>query len=264
MDTEAALRRAVAEEQFGLQYQPIVELATGQVCGVEALVRWCRPGTDVPIAPIEFIGLAEEIGVIGAIGEWVLKTAMAEVAEWVGLGLVRPDFVLSVNVSSRQLGDPRFPRHVRAALRDWGRPADRLWLEITETAAMTDPDVSERGLADLDALGVRLALDDFGAGYSSLGKLARALPISILKLDRSFVDGMDDRRDHEIVVAAAALARALELSSVAEGVESAAQASEVAAMGFRYAQGFYFGVPADADDAVRRLGARFVNPAPTA
>ena len=120
---------------------------------------------------------------------------------------------------------------------------------------MADPTLSEIGLENLHALGVRLALDDFGSGYSSLGKLARTLPISILKLDRSFVEGMDDRRDHEIVAAAAALAEALELWSVAEGVESAEQASEVSAMGFRYAQGFYFGVPVDADDAViRRLG----------
>ena len=118
---------------------------------------------------------------------------------------------------------------------------------------MTEPTRSERGLEQLQALGVRLALDDFGSGYSSLGKLARSLPISILKLDRSFIGGMDDRRDHEIVAATAALADALELSSVAEGVESAEQASDVTAMGFRYAQGFYFGVPADAEDAVQRL-----------
>jgi EAL domain-containing protein (putative c-di-GMP-specific phosphodiesterase class I) len=127
--------------------------------------------------------------------------------------------VLSVNVSARQLADPQFPQHVTAALADWKRPADRLWLEITETAVMADPILSERGLENLQALGVRLALDDFGSGYSSLGKLARTLPISILKLDRSFVDGMDDRRDHEIVAAAATLAEALRLSSVADGVE---------------------------------------------
>jgi diguanylate cyclase (GGDEF)-like protein len=260
LDTEMALRCAVDEHQFFLQYQPIVDLSSGQVCGVEALVRWRRPGTERPIAPTEFIGLAEEMGVIGALGEWVLRSAVAEIGDWVARDLVPSDFVLSVNVSSRQLADPEFVQHVSAALAGWGRPADRLWLELTETAVMADPALSERSLECLQALGLRLALDDFGSGYSSLGKLARTLPISILKLDRSFVERMDDRRDHEIVAAAAALAEALELASVAEGVESAEQASEVAAMGFRYAQGFYFGVPADGDEAVRRFGGdRFVS-----
>jgi diguanylate cyclase (GGDEF)-like protein len=254
LDTEVALRCAVARDELTLQYQPIVDLTTQRVCGVEALVRWRRPGSEALIHPGAFIGVAEDIGVIGAIGEWVLKTAVAEVGGWVSSGLVGPEFVLSVNVSSRQLGDPAFPPQVAAALLGWERPADRLWLEITETAVVQDPGLSEPGLEDLHALGVRLALDDFGAGYSSLGKLARSLPISILKLDRSFVFGMSDRRDHEIVAAAAALANALELSSVAEGVESAEQALAVTGVGFRYAQGFYFGAPADADETVRRLG----------
>jgi diguanylate cyclase len=179
---------------------------------------------------------------------------VAEVGGWVARGVVGPAFVLSVNVSARQLADPAFPQKVSAALAGWDGPADRLWLEITETAVMADSALSDPGLDELRALGVRLALDDFGAGYSSLGKLARSLPISILKLDRSFVAGMDDRRDHEIVAAAAALADALELSSVAEGVETAEQALAVTGVGFRYAQGFYFGAPADADEAVRRLG----------
>jgi EAL domain-containing protein (putative c-di-GMP-specific phosphodiesterase class I) len=254
LDTEVALRCAVARDELRLQYQPIVNLATERVCGVEALVRWRRPGSDVVIQPADFIRVAEDIGIIGEIGEWVLRTATAEVADWVARGLVGPDFVLSVNVSARQLADPEFPEQVAAALFGWGRPADRLWLEITETAVMADADPSESGLAALHALGVGLALDDFGSGYSSLGKLARTLPISILKLDRSFVFRMADRRDHEIVAAAAALADALELSSVAEGVESAEQALAVSAVGFRYGQGFYFGVPADADETVRRLG----------
>lgn len=206
------------------------------------------------IQPAAFIRVAEEIGMIGEIGEWVLLTATAEVADWVARGLVGPDFVLSVNVSARQLADPRFPAQVTAAVAAWGRPADRLWLEITETAVMADPELSHPGLAGLHALGVGLALDDFGSGFSSLGQLARTLPVSILKLDRSFLLGMDDRRDHEIVAAAAALANALELSSVAEGVESAEQALAVTGVGFRYAQGFYFGAPADADQTVRQLG----------
>jgi diguanylate cyclase (GGDEF)-like protein len=254
LDTEVALRCAVEHNELRLHYQPIVDLATERVCGVEALVRWRRPGTEVTIQPAAFIPVAEDIGMIGAIGEWVLRTAVAEVGDWVARGLVGPDFVLSVNVSGRQLADPEFPEQVAAALAGWERPADRLWLEITETAVMAETGFTEPGLESLHALGVGLALDDFGAGYSSLGKLARSLPISILKLDRSFVFGMADRRDHEIVAAAAALATALELSSVAEGVESAEQALAVTGVGFRYAQGFYFGTPADADETVRRLG----------
>jgi diguanylate cyclase (GGDEF)-like protein len=254
LDAEVALRRAVDRDQFLLHYQPIVDLASGAVYGVEALVRWRRPGAEAPVAPGEFIGLAEEIGVIGPIGDWVLSTAVAEIGDWVTRGLVGTDFVLSVNVSARQLADPRLPEQVRAALSGWKLPPDRLWLEITETVVMADPAVTERCLEQLHALGVRLALDDFGSGYSSLGQLARTLPISILKLDRSFVAGMDGSRERGIVAAAASLAQALELSSVAEGVESAEQASEVAAMGFPYAQGFYFGAPADAEETMRRLG----------
>ena len=264
LDTEVALRRAVKDDELLLDYQPIVDLGTSQVCGVEALVRWQRPGTDVVIQPTAFIRVAEEIGMIGEIGEWVLRKATAEVGDWVARGLVGPDFVLSVNVSARQLADPEFPAQVAAAVSGWDRPADRLWLEITETAVMADPGLSDPGLEGLHALGVGLALDDFGSGYSSLGQLARTLPVSILKLDRSFVLGMDDRRDHEIVAAAAALANALELSSVAEGVESAEQALAVTGVGFRYAQGFYFGAPADADETVRRLGGgRFTSPRPS-
>jgi EAL domain-containing protein (putative c-di-GMP-specific phosphodiesterase class I) len=142
---------------------------------------------------------------------------------------------------------------VADALTGWDRPAGRLCLEITETAMMLDPDMAQRTLDSLAALGVRLALDDFGVGHSSLGQLARSLPISVLKLDRSFVAGMTRRRDRGIVEAAAALARALDLSSVAEGVESAEQAAELAAMGFPYAQGFLFGRPVPAADVVARL-----------
>jgi diguanylate cyclase (GGDEF)-like protein len=259
LEAEVALRRAVEEQQFVLHYQPIMDLARGEVYGVEALVRWCRPEAEAPVGPSEFIGLAEEIGVIGAIGEWVLRTATAEISDWVTRGVVSKDFVLSVNVSARQLADPRLPEQVTEALTGWKRPADRLWLEVTETAVMADPAVSERSLTQLHALGVRLALDDFGSGYSSLGQLERTLPMSVLKLDRSFVAGMSGQPDGGVVAAAATLAEALELSSVAEGVESAEQASELTAMGFTYGQGFYFGAPAEAEEAVRRLGSgRFV------
>src|SRR4051794_5559624 len=261
LDAEVALRRALDEEQFVLHYQPIIDLRDGAACGVEALVRWARPGHAHPVGPAQFIALAEEIGMIGAIGDWVLRTAVSEIADWVRRGYVDEDFVLSVNVSALQLADPRLPQQVSAALAQWPLAADRLWLEITETAVSADRAASERTLAQLHALGVRLALDDFGSGYSSLGQLARSLPISILKLDRSFVSGMSGQRDRAIVTAAAGLADALELRSVAEGVESDEQAGAIAAIGFSYAQGFYFGRPAHAREILRRLCSdRFVRP----
>jgi diguanylate cyclase (GGDEF)-like protein len=253
LDAELALRQAIDHGELVVHYQPIVALGDGSLHGVEALVRWCRRETGELVPPGDFIPLAEDTGLIAEIGEWVLRTAVREVGDWARRGLVGEDFELSVNVSARQLGDPRLAETVANALAGWDRSASALCLEITETAMMLDPATAERTLDSLDALGVRLALDDFGVGHSSLGQLARSLPISILKLDRSFVAGMTSPRDRGIVEAAAALARALDLSSVAEGVESAEQAAELAAMGFPYAQGFHFGRPAPAADLVARL-----------
>ncbi len=253
LDAELALRQAIDDRELVVHYQPIVALGDGALHGVEALVRWRRGETGELVAPGDFIPLAEDTGLIWEIGEWVLRTAVGEVGDWARRGLVGDDFELSVNVSAHQLGDPRLAATVADALTGWDRPAGRLCLEITETAMMLDPDMAQRTLDSLDALGVRLALDDFGVGHSSLGQLARSLPISVLKLDRSFVAGMTRRRDRGIVEAAAALARALDLSSVAEGVESAEQAAELAAMGFPYAQGFHFGRPVPAADVVARL-----------
>jgi EAL domain-containing protein (putative c-di-GMP-specific phosphodiesterase class I) len=247
LDAELSLRRAVENEELVVHYQPIVHLSDGTVHGAEALVRWERPDTGALVEPGEFIELAEETGLIVKIGDWVLRTAVADVGEWARRGLVGEDFELSVNVSARQLVDPSLPATVADALRGWDRPADRLCLEITETAVMLDPSLAQRTLDTLASSGVRLAIDDFGVGHSSLGQLARSMPISVLKLDRSFVAGMDTMRDRGIVAAAAAMARALDLRCVAEGVETADQAGELAAMGFVYAQGFYFGRPQPRD-----------------
>jgi diguanylate cyclase (GGDEF)-like protein len=253
LDAELALRQAIDYDELVVHYQPIVVLSDGALHGVEALVRWHRAETGELVPPSDFIPLAEDTGLIADIGEWVLRTAVSEVGDWARRGLVDDDFELSVNVSARQLGDPRLAETVAGALTGWDRPAGRLCLEITESAMMLDPATAEGTLDSLDALGVRLAIDDFGVGHSSLGQLARSLPISVLKLDRSFVAGMTTRRDRGIVEAAAALARALDLSSVAEGVECAEQAAELAAMGFPYAQGFHFGRPMPAADLAARL-----------
>jgi diguanylate cyclase (GGDEF)-like protein len=254
-DAEVALRQAIADEEFVVHYQPIVTLPDGALHGVEALVRWQRPHTGELVPPGDFIPLAEETGLIVELGEWVLHAAMNEVGDWGRRGLVDDEFELSVNVSARQLADPRLCDTVAGALQAWDRPADRLCLEITESAVMADPTTALRTLEGLHALGVRLAIDDFGVGHSSLGQLARVLPISILKLDRSFVAAMDASRDRSIVEAAASLARALGLASVAEGVESADQATQLAAMGFPYAQGFHFGRPVAAEHILNQLHA---------
>jgi len=255
LDAEVALRRAIDGEELVVHYQPIVGLPDGRVCGVEALVRWQSRQTGELVPPGDFIPLAEETGLIADLGDWVLRTAVREVGGWARRGLVDDEFELSVNVSARQLADPALPTAVTAALTGWDRPATRLCLELTETAVTTDPEAAEHMLERLHALGVRLALDDFGVRHSSLGQLARSMPISVLKLDRSFVAGMDGPRDRGIVEAAASMARALNLSSVAEGVETPEQAAELASMGFPFAQGWHFGRPTDGAQLAARLEA---------
>jgi EAL domain-containing protein (putative c-di-GMP-specific phosphodiesterase class I) len=185
----------------------------------------------------------------------VLAEAMREVGTWASQGAVSADFTLSVNVSARQLADPELAPLVAAELQAWALPPRSLCLEITESAVTADPETAARVLTQLHGLGVQLAIDDFGVGHSSLGQLSRVLPISILKLDRSFVASMDNARDRGIVGAAASLAHALQVTSVAEGVESSDQADELAAMGFSHAQGFHFGRPVEGARLLARLSA---------
>lgn len=253
LDAEVALRHAIDAGELVVFYQPIVTLADRTLHGVEALVRWRRSDTGELVAPSEFIPLAEETGLISDLGRWVLREAIRELGGWAASGLINDTFQLSVNVSARQLADPLLPETVGAALGGWDRPAASLCLELTETAVMADTAAAGRMLDRLDALGVQLALDDFGVGHSSLGQLARSLPISVLKLDRSFVAEMAQPRERGIVQAAAMLASALTLSSVAEGVETAEQAEQLADLGFPYAQGFYFGRPGPAEQIVALL-----------
>jgi predicted signal transduction protein with EAL and GGDEF domain len=254
LDTEVALRGAVEHHELRLQYQPIVDLATGKVCGVEALVRWQRPGAGGVIQPSAFIGVAEDIGMIGAIGDWVLQTATAEVGGWVARGLVGPEFVLSVNVSSRQLANPEFPQQVSAAVAGWARPADRLWLEITETAVMTDSEVSETGLAELHELGVRLALDELRRGLL-LAREARADAADLDPQARPLLRPWHGRSPRSRDRRGGGRAGGGAGDRVGRrGRRVGRQALAVTGVGFRYAQGFYFGAPADPDEAVRRLG----------
>lgn len=251
LDREVALRAAIDNDELVIHYQPIVGLADGGIRGVEALVRWDRPGRHGLVPPLEFVSLAEESGLIVAIGDWVLRRACRDVACWRESGLIDDDFLLSVNVSPRQLADPGLTESFRAALDETDAPP-RLCVEITESAVMADPDQACEALRSLRTLGVTLAIDDFGTGQTSLEQIAR-LPIEELKVDRSFVQNSYRERDRAIVATIATLASALGISAVVEGVETSEQAREMERLGYPLAQGFFFAHPAPAGDLAELL-----------
>jgi diguanylate cyclase (GGDEF)-like protein/PAS domain S-box-containing protein len=245
LELEADLRRAVQREEFVVHYQPMMELTTGRVAGFEALVRWEHPRRGL-LGPPEFIGLAEETGIIVELGRWVLTQACAHVGHW----QERHGFdgSVSVNLSARQLRDPNLVGDVVATLRNFRLEPRRLTLEITETVLMDD-DAAVHRLDELKALGVRLAIDDFGTGYSSLNYLRR-LPVDIVKIDKVFVDGVaTDRESVGLIRAILGMARALNLETVAEGVETGSQAHTLKELGSALVQGFYFAKPMPADAA---------------
>jgi len=233
--TEASLREAVENGRFELFYQPKVEAGSRTVTGVEALIRWHLNGQYV--APGEFIGVAEETGLIVPMGEWVLRTACFRAADW---GRRFRPLAMAVNVSARQLAEPGFPAVVRRALADSGLPPALLILEITETVIMRDLASNARALAELRETGVGIAIDDFGTGYSSLSYL-RQLPVTVLKVDRSFTAEIPD--DPAIAATVLALAQKLNLKTVAEGVESESQLAWLAQEGCDLIQGFLISRP---------------------
>ena len=240
------LRQALGRGQFVLHYQPVVELlddAPPRVIGAEALLRWAHPERGL-VPPLEFVPMAERSGLIVPIGAWVLDEACRQAMAWERES--RGAWTMSVNVSPRQFTEPGLVATVERALADSGLPAKRLVVEVTETIA-DQPAVAQR-LNRLRAMGVRVAIDDFGSGYSSLGRL-RMLPLDLVKLDRSFVrelDG-DDERARLVVRAAVELARGLGASVVAEGVERESQAGSARAAGCSYMQGFLYGRPVGAE-----------------
>jgi diguanylate cyclase (GGDEF)-like protein/PAS domain S-box-containing protein len=239
------LRVAVERDQFELDYQPIVELESGHVVGVEALVRWQHPARS-RIAPEHFIGIAEETGLIVPMGNWILHAACTQAREW---QLAHPDhpLQLSVNVSTRQLREPDFVDQVRAVLDATELRPDSLALEITESLLLSDRDTLVGQLEGLKELGLRVAVDDFGTGYSSLSHL-RHFPIDIIKIDRSFVDGIDrDQAKARLVRGIVNLGDSLRLDVVAEGIERHEQADEFRGMRLPLAQGFLFFPPLPPD-----------------
>ena len=254
------LRRALERRELVLNYQPKVRLQTGEMVGVEALMRWEHPERG-PLAPEEFIPVAERTALIGPLTLHAIDTALAECAD---AGAER--LTVSVNISARNLMDACFPRAVGAILARRGAPAGRLELEITETALMANPPRALEVLRRLDAMGVRLSIDDFGVGYTSLTYL-RTLPISVLKLDRSFVHAMaTEAADAAIVRSTIDLARDLGLEVVAEGIETAEVYETLRALGCALGQGFHIGRPVPIAElgAVARRGSdpRAVQPIP--
>jgi diguanylate cyclase (GGDEF)-like protein/PAS domain S-box-containing protein len=235
-----ALRTGIEQDELEVFYQPQVDMATGSVGSVEALVRWRHPRRGL-LQPQEFIELAEASGLILPLGRHVLQAACLQAAEWART-LPEP-LSVAVNVSACQLDDESFPETVREALRSTDLSPDLLVLEITESAVMSDTGRSLRVLHELRRQGVHLAIDDFGTGYSSLVHLKR-LPVEEIKIDREFVDGVDQTGDdHSIVGAVLSMAKALDLRVIAEGVETQEQAQALQDLGCTVAQGFLYGRP---------------------
>jgi diguanylate cyclase (GGDEF)-like protein len=244
IEIESALRAAVADEQLTVAYQPIVHVGTGRPIGAEALVRWVHP-TRGPIGPDVFIRIAEESNLISALGGFVLRRSIRQMATWRALGAITDDFWMSVNVSPRQLNDPDFPATLADELRANRLPTSCLVLEITESVMVEGGEVTEQVLVELRAMGVRISVDDFGTGFSALGYLRRH-PVTGVKIDRSFVNGLGaNAEDEEIVRAVVAMSAALKLSVVAEGVETAEQRAVLAGMGVTQAQGWLWGKAVD-------------------
>lgn len=243
---EGALRRAVALDDFEVNYQPIVHLSSGAVDGVEALVRWRRDGTLVP--PAEFVPIAEEMGLITQIGRLVLHQAMEQTRGWQRRSSELATLRVSINLSPRQLYRADFVGDVREALEATGFDPSLLTLEITETALMRDIATVRGRLMELHDMGIHFALDDFGTGYSSLTYL-RQFPIDVLKIDKSFVAGVStDPHDASVTRAIVQLGKTLELTTVAEGVERIEQMHELMRLRCEYGQGYYFARPMSASD----------------
>ena len=237
---EQALRGALERGELAVHFQPIVDLATDQLDGFEALMRWHSPELgDVP--PIEFIPIAEETGMIVEMGTWLLRESARQLAEWIAGDPGKGPLHVSVNVAVRQLRDGSLVRIVDDVLRETGLPPSALWLEITESGVMEDIEAALLTLSALRALGVTLCVDDFGTGYSSLSYLHR-LPVGIVKVDRSFVMGVgEDGANEPIVRAVLAMTRAMGKRVVAEGVETAVQRDWLRAQGCELAQGWFYG-----------------------
>ncbi len=251
--TEHGLRQAIGEGQLRLHYQPEIELATGRLVAVEALVRWEHPDGGL-IPPGDFIPVAEESGLIVDMGNWVLNEACRQLASWREQGLVDGTFRVAVNVSGRQLSDPGLPQAVVQALDAAGLPPARLCLEITESALVQDTDIALSNLEAIKLLGVVVALDDFGVGFSSLSRIRELPSIDVIKIDRSFIAGFGhSSSDRAVVTAVLSLASYLNVIVVAEGIEEEEQRAQLHELGCEVGQGFLFARPQPPEQIVTLL-----------
>jgi diguanylate cyclase (GGDEF)-like protein len=241
---EESLRKSLDDGDLRVHYQPIYDLSRGRIIGAEALVRWQHPELGL-LAPAEFLPIAEETGLILPLGTWILRAACAQCADWARAG--HRGLRVSVNVAAQQFLDPAFADHVRAALDDGGLPAPSLELEIVEGSLLRDVNATVDTLARLKELGVRIAVDDFGTGYSALAYL-KQLPLDVLKIDQSFVQSVTtDPADATITETIVKLAAGLNLTTIAEGVETLEQLLLLGSYGCKRMQGFLFGKPVPPD-----------------
>ncbi|WP_085561040.1 cyclic di-GMP phosphodiesterase CdpA [Burkholderia pseudomallei] len=250
---EADLYNGVRNGEFSLHFQPITKSLSGAVVGVEALIRWHHPVHGL-VAPATFIPLAESIGLINYLGNWVLKAACMQLVSWDRQGIALQ--YVAVNVSPQQFRDPRFTQSVRDAIKLTGIDPRRIVLEITESLLMHDPNHAKTLLEEVTELGIRFAVDDFGTGYSSLAYL-QSFPLAKLKIDRSFVENLlTSRNDRAIVSAVVGLAQTLELELVAEGVETEAQRTLLTEMGCNHIQGWLVCQALPSDELAQRFEAQ--------
>jgi EAL domain-containing protein (putative c-di-GMP-specific phosphodiesterase class I) len=243
---ERDLQTALAKGEFELFYQPVANLEKNKIVSCEALLRWHHPERGT-VSPADFIPVAEEMGLIIPLGEWVLRTACAEAALW-------PDHVqVAVNVSSSQLNCKNLINVIVGAIASSGIRPNRLELEITESILIQNTSENQSTLKSLHELGVQFAMDDFGTGYSSLGYLL-SFPFNSIKIDRSFIAGLPDKKESYVVVGAiAGLARNLGMQVTAEGVETAQQLAQVRILGCTEVQGYFFSRPRPASELRRRF-----------
>jgi diguanylate cyclase (GGDEF)-like protein len=257
MATTNRLRQALAHDEFCVYYQPQVDMESGRIFSAEALLRWTPPG-KAPRSCVDFIAIAEETGIIVPIGEWVLRQACAQLKRWRDGG--HPDMRIAVNLSARQFTQANLTEFVAQVLHDTDIPADALELELTESLTMQPSDDNLAVMHRLNNMGVQLSIDDFGTGYSSLAYLQN-FPIHALKIDRSFVIGINEEtHDAAIVTAIIAMAHSLHLNLIAEGVDRPEHVSFLTAHGCLAAQGYYYSQPVPADVMTQLLDQRNLTP----
>jgi EAL domain-containing protein (putative c-di-GMP-specific phosphodiesterase class I) len=241
---ETELRKAIDREEFRVFYQPIVRLATGQIAGVEALVRWWRNESEL-VGPTDFIEVAEETGLMLPISRWVQREACRQARAWHLLFHTDPPLTMTINVSRRQFAQSNLVADVKSDLDETKVDPRSVQLEITETTAMSDPNLTIGICSQLKDMGIQLSIDDFGTGHSSLSRLHN-LPLDVLKIDRSFIRGIEhDDESREIARLIVALAHHLNLKVVAEGIETPTQLTHIKQFGCEFGQGYFFSRPVD-------------------